>query len=170
MSLQMMRILALYLMVNSDGRSERHIGCRYRSFRLKVKIGPSGLFFTLFIMTKEEYKELLLSPEWADKRLSIYKRDLFCCQKCGSKSHLNCHHKYYLEGRKPWQYPSSALITLCESCHTTIHKTTKIGRKSKKKKGQSSVPKNERRVKRLMSELNIKERATQVRYDKLNKG
>lgn len=27
------------------------------------------------------------------------------------------HHKYYLRGRKPWEYPDAALQSLCKECH-----------------------------------------------------
>lgn len=27
------------------------------------------------------------------------------------------HHRYYLHGKDPWEYPLEALVTLCESCH-----------------------------------------------------
>lgn len=33
-------------------------------------------------------------------------------------STLHVHHKYYEPGKKPWEYPDEALITLCESCHS----------------------------------------------------
>ena len=41
------------------------------------------------------------------------------------------HHRYYYaypNGEKfmPWEYPDSALTTLCYSCHEQIHRTTRI--------------------------------------------
>ncbi len=39
---------------------------------------------------------------------------------------LNVHHKYYLYSSKAWEYPDSALITLCEHCHLLVHKETSI--------------------------------------------
>lgn len=45
-------------------------------------------------------------------------RDLFTCQKCGNKSEtLNVHHRHYLTGRDPWDYPGELLITVCQPCH-----------------------------------------------------
>lgn len=35
---------------------------------------------------------------------------------------LHVHHKYYIIGRKPWEYPNDALITLCSDCHEKLHK------------------------------------------------
>lgn len=39
---------------------------------------------------------------------------------------LNIHHKYYIEGKKPWEYSNNALITLCEDCHKKRHQETDI--------------------------------------------
>lgn len=36
---------------------------------------------------------------------------------------LNIHHKYYVNGLKPWEYDNDALVTLCEECHKKIHET-----------------------------------------------
>lgn len=36
---------------------------------------------------------------------------------------LHVHHKYYILGRKPWEYPNDALITLCSDCHEKLHKS-----------------------------------------------
>ena len=64
------------------------------------------------------YTELLRHPFWQKKRLDIFQRDKFTCQKCSDTlSNLQVHHVYYLPNTAPWEYPSSALITLCEFCH-----------------------------------------------------
>ncbi len=34
---------------------------------------------------------------------------------------LNVHHKYYVYGKKPWEYEEKALVTLCEDCHQKRH-------------------------------------------------
>ena len=34
---------------------------------------------------------------------------------------LNVHHKYYILGKKPWEYEDNALVTLCENCHHKRH-------------------------------------------------
>lgn len=46
-------------------------------------------------------------------------RDLFECQLCHSKEHgmLHVHHRHYLKGREPWDYPGELLVTLCKDCH-----------------------------------------------------
>lgn len=49
-------------------------------------------------------------------------RDIFCCSDCGSDATtLAVHHRYYVKGREPWEYPMFALVTLCETCHSDRH-------------------------------------------------
>lgn len=38
---------------------------------------------------------------------------------------LNVHHKYYIEGKKPWEYDNDVLITLCQDCHKLEHQTNR---------------------------------------------
>lgn len=68
------------------------------------------------------YSEKLKNPKWQRKRLEIMQRDNFECHICGnSKETLNVHHLYYDKGKDVWDYPNEALITLCESCHESMH-------------------------------------------------
>ena len=39
---------------------------------------------------------------------------------------LHVHHKYYVAGKNPWEYPVDALVTLCWHCHEEQHKGAKI--------------------------------------------
>lgn len=67
------------------------------------------------------YQEQLRLPQWQKKRLEIMQRDDFSCDQCGDDQNiLNVHHKQYIEGRTPWDYPNEDLITLCEPCHSLI--------------------------------------------------
>lgn len=34
---------------------------------------------------------------------------------------LHTHHRFYHKGLEPWEYPNSALETLCWSCHERLH-------------------------------------------------
>ena len=78
-------------------------------------------------MNKKEYSKLLQSSKWKSKRKIILKRDANTCQIClVSKDIMHVHHKYYVVGKNPWEYPNSALVTLCEECHSELHNTTKI--------------------------------------------
>lgn len=53
-------------------------------------------------------------------------RDKFTCKLCkDTETTLNVHHKYYEQGKEPWEYPMNALVTLCEHCHHEISIITK---------------------------------------------
>lgn len=39
---------------------------------------------------------------------------------------LQVHHKYYVKGKYPWQYPDDAFITLCPECHKKLHSKENI--------------------------------------------
>jgi 5-methylcytosine-specific restriction endonuclease McrA len=117
---------------------------------------------------KEKYAELLLSDKWMEKRLRVFKRDGYRCQKCGANKNLNCHHTYYTAGKKPWEYPLSALLTLCKECHTALHLETKIKtRPAKSKQSKTGGCKNQRRAKKLYDSLSGADKARQKRYNAL---
>ena len=73
------------------------------------------------------YGELLLRPEWKQKREVILHRDNHTCQFCGSRENLQVHHRqyHYIERlcvfKMPWEYPSECLITICQQCHNRGH-------------------------------------------------
>ncbi len=49
-------------------------------------------------------------------------RDNFSCTCCGATViTLHVHHKEYINGLKPWEYPTELLTTLCEICHSKEH-------------------------------------------------
>lgn len=67
---------------------------------------------------QQAYRAKFKDPRWQKKRLEVMERDNFECQYCGSgKTTLNIHHLYYIGNKDPWDYPLSALLTLCEICH-----------------------------------------------------
>lgn len=75
-----------------------------------------------------QYNELLLLAKWEERRDEILKRDNFKCSRCkipqyenGIYTQLNVHHRKYVAGKLPWQYPDEDLITLCKSCHKDEH-------------------------------------------------
>lgn len=64
------------------------------------------------------YADKLKDPRWQRLRLEILERDGFKCRWCYSEDKtLHVHHKYYISGREPWQYPPEAYLTLCLDCH-----------------------------------------------------
>ena len=73
------------------------------------------------------YSNLLKNNEWRKKRIIILKRDNFTCTKCKKKDTiLHVHHKIYIQGRKPWDYESKYLVSLCGSCHSKLHERKRI--------------------------------------------
>lgn len=69
-----------------------------------------------------KYEKQIKSPKWQKKRLEVLERDNFTCCFCGStEKMLHVHHLYYEDGKKIWEYPTKALITLCEDCHKREH-------------------------------------------------
>ena len=54
--------------------------------------------------------------------MEILDRDEFACQRCGSTDKtLHVDHTCYQFGKNPWEYPDEHLVTLCVSCHETVH-------------------------------------------------
>ena len=65
------------------------------------------------------YSKKLKDPRWQKRRLDILSRDKFTCKLCLTETEtLHVHHKRYIKGGEPWDAPDSALVTLCETCHS----------------------------------------------------
>lgn len=73
------------------------------------------------MLRSARYRKLLKDDRWHQRRQEIMRRDGFCCRRCGAKRGLNVHHRWYVYGRQPWQYPDRCLVTLCERCHQHVH-------------------------------------------------
>lgn len=69
---------------------------------------------------KAEYKSFLRGDYWRSVRQVILQRDNYCCQQCGSKDKLQVHHLTYKHHKEEHKYLED-LITLCQSCHSSIH-------------------------------------------------
>lgn len=79
-------------------------------------------------ISKILYREKLLDPLWQQRKSAIQIRDQFTCQKCGAKDKtLHVHHRHYVTGRNPWDYPDNLLITLCAPCHADEELYADIG-------------------------------------------
>lgn len=64
------------------------------------------------------YADKLKHPNWQRKRLEILSANEFTCELCqDNQSTLHVHHRYYKKNKELWDYPNSALMCLCESCH-----------------------------------------------------
>lgn len=82
-------------------------------------IESGDLYFIMkYSDNKTNYQRKLAHPIWQKKRLEVLTRDGFQCQHCLSESkELHVHHKYYLTGKEPHDYPLDAFETLCFECH-----------------------------------------------------
>lgn len=72
-------------------------------------------------MPDTTYSDLLKHPNWQKKRLCVLNNADWTCVVCAdTDSTLHVHHRYYLRGRKPWEYPDDAFMALCSGCHEEI--------------------------------------------------
>jgi 5-methylcytosine-specific restriction endonuclease McrA len=72
-------------------------------------------------MTKEEYREQLQSKEWEFFRNKVIDYYGNQCWPCGSYLNPQAHHKWYIDGRKAWEYTMHDMSVLCETCHVDYH-------------------------------------------------
>ena len=73
-------------------------------------------------MAAMPYWQQLKHPLWQRKRLEVFQRDGFMCQRCCAEDQpLHAHHKLYIKGRMAWEYAADDLTTLCDSCHESEH-------------------------------------------------
>ncbi|HDY88083.1 MAG TPA: HNH endonuclease [bacterium] len=79
------------------------------------------------------YQEQLEHWKWKLKRDEILRLDNHKCQYCKTDKKLNVHHTYYVKGRLAWDYPNSALITLCINCHELAHERIKSAKFNKER-------------------------------------
>lgn len=103
------------------------------------------------------YREQLKTEHWKLKRLKVLKRDNFKCVECGSTEKLEAHHNYYSNGKMAWEYPMTALKTLCNTCHNNFHDN------HVKVKSKSKVT----FIKRLMENFTGKRLHNEIFYDDL---
>lgn len=83
-------------------------------------------------LNRDNYRKLLLDVKWLDFRKRILERDKNRCVVCQSFKNLHIHHKQYHFSelsrayKKPWDYNTKYLITLCEKCHDKGHSKFKV--------------------------------------------
>lgn len=80
------------------------------------------------------YSQKLRDSRWQKLRLKVFERDGWKCQRPGFQSAENTtlavHHKSYLLGRDPWDYPLTNFDTLCEKCHERAHDSAPVSDRS----------------------------------------
>jgi 5-methylcytosine-specific restriction endonuclease McrA len=68
------------------------------------------------------YADKLRDVRWQKRRLETFNKSGWLCDRCEcADSTLHVHHKEYIAGREPWDYPDELLETLCEKCHAAEH-------------------------------------------------
>ena len=67
------------------------------------------------------YAEELQDGRWQERRLEVLRAADFRCERCHRQRLLDVHHKRYLPGLKPWEYPDADLVVLCDYCHESEH-------------------------------------------------
>ena len=79
---------------------------------------PSKRLYNQF-MSAQDKQDYLRSFKWFSLRSAVFERDGYTCQSCGSKHNLRCHHITYEQlGDEELHH----LTTLCDTCHTALHK------------------------------------------------
>lgn len=65
------------------------------------------------------------SNRWVEFREELIELDGGACVRCGKTRQggatLQVHHKKYLTGKAPWEYPFELCETLCKGCHAEEH-------------------------------------------------
>jgi 5-methylcytosine-specific restriction endonuclease McrA len=93
---------------------------KIESSELKVKCLLPGKPFSGSLDGSLSYQEKLQDPRWKERRMEILVRDKGRCVACGSPHWLQVHHKEYISGLEPWEYPDELLETLCRRCHEIV--------------------------------------------------
>lgn len=71
----------------------------------------------------EKYRKYLLSPKWKKKKLALFKRRGYKCERCGDTKKLHVHHLTYKNIYKERQ---KDLKILCAKCHRRAHRILKV--------------------------------------------
>jgi len=65
------------------------------------------------------------SSDWDIFRKEVIELDGGACVECKrtvkDEVVLQVHHKEYIKGKLPWEYPYNSCETLCKGCHAAKH-------------------------------------------------
>jgi 5-methylcytosine-specific restriction endonuclease McrA len=79
-----------------------------------------------------DLEKLSFAKRWIDgkNKFMFPSLQLICFQTEaldeGKYFDLNVHHRYYIKGRKAWEYENEAFLTLCINCHKEEHEMNSI--------------------------------------------
>lgn len=62
------------------------------------------------------------TPRYAQWRTNVYRADGFACVNCGATRHLHAHHIFAFAKYPRLRYAKRNGATLCEDCHSFLHK------------------------------------------------
>lgn len=66
----------------------------------------------------KSYIEKLQDRRWQQRRLEMLeKANWKCFYNPEHTGRLDVHHRYYVSGQNPWDYPDETLVVLCSHCH-----------------------------------------------------
>jgi hypothetical protein len=65
-------------------------------------------------------------PEYIEWRTSVFTRDNYTCQKCGSHKDLNAHHIRSWHSHPDLRFDINNGLTVCRNCHAEIHPHIKL--------------------------------------------
>jgi hypothetical protein len=79
-----------------------------------------------------ERQRLYKTQEWKQLVKAVYKRDEYCCQRCGAEhkggNEFNAHHLKSWADHPELRFTLSNLITLCDACHDWVHSNANVGK------------------------------------------
>lgn len=100
------------------------------------------------------YADDLKHPLWQKCRLRVLEAARWRCARCGdAERQLHAHHKAYIRGRRPWEYPQDMLECLCDPCHTKAHAERNLLDLAIAKRPTSELPALARVIDRLAGVL-----------------
>lgn len=113
------------------------------------------------------YADDLKHPLWQRCRLRVLETAGWRCSRCGDDDRqLHAHHKAYIRGRRPWEYPLDMLECLCDECHSKAHAERDLLDLAIAKRPTSEVPALTRLVGRVTAVLTAD--SPQQRVDAMN--
>ena len=106
--------------------SNTHFGpCRRTSLRhlrrVAVHSNPAWVVSFGGVDMATPYADKLRDDRWIKFSAEVKQRDNYTCTICGDRSNLVAHHRYYVDGREPWDYSLRVMQTLCIECHGKVH-------------------------------------------------